>query len=59
MSESRTVFDEFFPHRVCINLDRRPERWECNESCEVTLCLSGSGLDHFGRRRKDAPPSDD
>ena len=32
---------------------------KCNESCEVTLCLSGSGLDHFGRRRKDAPPSDD
>jgi hypothetical protein len=32
---------------------------KCNESCEVTLCLSGSGLDHFGRLRKDAPPSDD
>jgi GR25 family glycosyltransferase involved in LPS biosynthesis len=21
-------FDEFFPHQVCINLDRRPDRWE-------------------------------
>lgn len=28
MSDSRTAFTEFFPHRVCINLDRRPERWE-------------------------------
>jgi hypothetical protein len=28
MSDSFTPFTEFFPHRVCINLDRRPERWE-------------------------------
>jgi len=28
MSDSNTSFTEFFPHRVCINLDRRPERWE-------------------------------
>jgi GR25 family glycosyltransferase involved in LPS biosynthesis len=28
MSEVRIPFTEFFPHRVCINLDRRPERWE-------------------------------
>ncbi|MEY2481894.1 MAG: glycosyl transferase, family 25 [Verrucomicrobiota bacterium] len=28
MSEACTPFAEFFPHRVCINLDRRPERWE-------------------------------
>ena len=28
MSDSRIPFTEFFPHRVCINLDRRPERWE-------------------------------
>lgn len=28
MSDSRTALTEFFPHRVCINLDRRPERWE-------------------------------
>jgi glycosyl transferase, family 25 len=28
MSGSCPPFTEFFPHRVCINLDRRPERWE-------------------------------
>jgi hypothetical protein len=28
MSGSGSLFTEFFPHRVCINLDRRPERWE-------------------------------
>jgi hypothetical protein len=28
MSEGRTRFREMFPHCVCINLDRRPERWE-------------------------------
>lgn len=28
MSDSGTPFTEFFPHRVCINLNRRPERWE-------------------------------
>ena len=28
MSDSSPAFAEFFPHRVCINLDRRPERWE-------------------------------
>ena len=28
MSDDRTQFREMFPHRVCINLDRRPERWE-------------------------------
>lgn len=28
MSDVRVRFDEFFPHRVCINLQRRPERWE-------------------------------
>jgi glycosyl transferase, family 25 len=28
MSGSSPAFAEFFPHRVCINLDRRPERWE-------------------------------
>jgi glycosyl transferase family 25 len=28
MSGSGTSLAEFFPHRVCINLDRRPERWE-------------------------------
>src|ERR1700686_380480 len=28
MSDSRVQFREMFPHRVCINLDRRPERWE-------------------------------
>src|SRR5687768_899921 len=28
MSDSCPPFTEFFPHRVCINLDRRPERWD-------------------------------
>jgi glycosyl transferase, family 25 len=28
MSDSRVSFTEFFPYRICINLDRRPERWE-------------------------------
>jgi hypothetical protein len=28
MSDARVRFGEMFPHRVCINLDRRPERWE-------------------------------
>jgi len=28
MSDPRTPLAEFFPHRVCINLDRRPERWK-------------------------------
>jgi glycosyl transferase, family 25 len=28
MSDSGALLTEFFPHRVCINLDRRPERWE-------------------------------
>ncbi len=28
MNDARTPLTEFFPHRVCINLDRRPERWE-------------------------------
>ncbi len=28
MSHDRARFGELFPHRVCINLDRRPERWE-------------------------------
>jgi glycosyl transferase, family 25 len=28
MSHRRTQFREMFPHRVCINLNRRPERWE-------------------------------
>jgi glycosyl transferase family 25 len=28
MSDSCTSLAEFFPHRVCINLDRRPERWK-------------------------------
>ncbi len=32
MSEGRTQFREMFPHRVCINLDRRPERWERMEA---------------------------
>ena len=28
MNDARTQFREMFPHRVCINIDRRPERWE-------------------------------
>ena len=45
MSESRTVFDEFFPHRVCINLDRRPERWE---KMQTRLEAAGLGaVDRF------------
>ncbi|HMG04357.1 MAG TPA: glycosyltransferase family 25 protein [Chthoniobacterales bacterium] len=28
MSDPCTPLTKFFPHRVCINLDRRPERWE-------------------------------
>jgi hypothetical protein len=27
MSDDQIQFREMFPHRVCINLDRRPERW--------------------------------
>ena len=28
MSDSCIALTKLFPHRVCINLDRRPERWE-------------------------------
>lgn len=28
VNDSSTAFTEFFPDRVCINLDRRPERWD-------------------------------
>lgn len=28
IKNSSATIDEFFPHKVCINLDRRPERWQ-------------------------------
>jgi len=44
MSEAR-AFTEFFPHRVCINLDRRPERWE---RMQVRFAAAGVGaVDRF------------
>ena len=40
MSYSSPAFAEFFPHRVCINLDRRPERWE---RMQVRFAAAGLG----------------
>ena len=39
MTQNGTEFRELFPHRVCINLDRRPERWERMQArfAEVSL----------------------
>ena len=40
MNDSRTPFTAFFPHRVCINLDRRPERWE---RMQARIAVAGVG----------------
>lgn len=37
--------DDFFPHRVCINLDRRPDRWE--RVCERFAAAGISAVARF------------
>src|SRR2546423_5263168 len=46
MTNDRAGFSELFPHRVCINLDRRPERWE-----RMRTRLSHAGLGAVERFR--------
>src|SRR2546423_5751287 len=46
MTNDRAGFSELFPHRVCINLDRRPERWE-----RMRTRLSDAGLGAVERFR--------